>query len=179
MNDYGCITEGARSNVDALLHQQFRPEFLNRLDEIVFYKPLQQEEILSIVDLMLDDLRHRLDAKQLRLDVTDEAKRAVVDNSYDISYGARPIRRYLQQQIETQIALYKRNALTLTSALDACGVWYTGGKNAPYIWLRCPGGMDSWAFFDFLFLVRRRAKKNQSGRWRRICRRPRGRRSGS
>ncbi|MBQ9695833.1 MAG: ATP-dependent chaperone ClpB, partial [Oscillospiraceae bacterium] len=75
VNDYGCITEGARSNVDALLHQQFRPEFLNRLDEIVFYKPLQQEEILSIVDLMLDDLRHRLDSKQLRLDVTDEAKR--------------------------------------------------------------------------------------------------------
>ncbi|MBQ9696188.1 MAG: type VI secretion system ATPase TssH, partial [Oscillospiraceae bacterium] len=106
VNDYGCITEGARSNVDALLHQQFRPEFLNRLDEIVFYKPLQQEEILSIVDLMLDDLRHRLDAKQLRLDVTDEAKRAVVDNSYDISYGARPIRRYLQQQIETQIARF-------------------------------------------------------------------------
>ena len=106
VNDYGCITEGARSNVDALLHQQFRPEFLNRLDEIVFYKPLQQEEILSIVDLMLDDLRHRLDSKQLRLDVTDEAKRAVVDNSYDISYGARPIRRYLQQQIETQIARF-------------------------------------------------------------------------
>ncbi len=100
----GEISADARKQVDSLLHATFRPEFLNRLDEIVFYKPLQQTEMLRIVDLMLGDLRHRLAERQLQLELTDTARQAVVDNSYDVSFGARPMRRYLQQKVETLLA---------------------------------------------------------------------------
>ena len=90
--------------MNSLLHKQFRPEFLNRLDEIVFYKPLQRTEIFRIVDLLLNDLQRRLKDKQLSVRLTDAAKQAVVDNSYDVAFGARPLRRYLQQKLETLIA---------------------------------------------------------------------------
>ncbi len=100
----GEISQAARERVNALLHRQFRPEFLNRLDEIVFYKPLQKAEIFRIVELLLDDLRSRLQEQQLGLELTDAAKQAVVDNSYDVSFGARPLRRYIQQKLETLIA---------------------------------------------------------------------------
>ncbi len=100
----GEISEEAREQVNGLLRQQFRPEFLNRLDEIVFYKPLQREEIFRIVDLLLADLRRRLADKQLDVIVTDAAKVAIVEQSYDVSYGARPLRRFLQRKIETMIA---------------------------------------------------------------------------
>ncbi len=100
----GEISPEARERVNALLHRQFRPEFLNRLDEIVFYKPLQKAEIFRIVELLLDDLRSRLKERQLGLKLTDAAKQAIVDNSYDVSFGARPLRRYIQQKLETLIA---------------------------------------------------------------------------
>ncbi|MCR5718056.1 MAG: ATP-dependent chaperone ClpB [Oscillospiraceae bacterium] len=102
----GSISDEAKQQVNSLLHKQFRPEFLNRLDEIVFYKPLQREEIFRIVDLLLADLQRRLKDKQLTVSLTDAAKQAVVDNSYDVSFGARPLRRYLQQKLETLLAKY-------------------------------------------------------------------------
>ena len=90
MDANGNISEDARKEVDALLKQQFRPEFLNRLDEIVFYKPLNQKEIFSIVDLLLEKLRKRLEDKQLELHVTQAAKEYIVAQGYDVNYGARP-----------------------------------------------------------------------------------------
>ena len=96
----GAISSDARAKVDALLKQSFRPEFLNRLDEIVFYKPLTKTEVGKIVDLMLQDLERRLDQKQLHLTVSDAAKDAVVAQGY----GARPLKRFIQQKIETLIA---------------------------------------------------------------------------
>ncbi len=104
MQDNGEISEDAKNQVNKLLHQQFRPEFLNRLDEIVFYKPLMREQIFKIVDLQMKDLKRRLADKQLDVEITEAAKNAVVDNSYDISFGARPLRRYMQQKFETLIA---------------------------------------------------------------------------
>ena len=100
----GAISSDARAKVDALLKQSFRPEFLNRLDEIVFYKPLTKTEVGKIVDLMLQDLERRLDQKQLHLTVSDAAKDAVVAQGYDVNYGARPLKRFIQQKIETLIA---------------------------------------------------------------------------
>lgn len=104
INENGEISEEAREKVDALLKQQFRPEFLNRLDEIVFYKPLTKGEIFSIIDLMIDDLRKRLKENQLDVEFTDSAKNYIVEQGYDPNYGARPLRRFLQRKAETLIA---------------------------------------------------------------------------
>ena len=100
----GQISEDARKAVDGLLKSQFRPEFLNRLDEIVFYKPLTKAEIGGIVELQLDDLRKRLADKQLNLAVTDAAKDFIIDQGYDPIYGARPLKRFIQSRVETLIA---------------------------------------------------------------------------
>lgn len=100
----GNISEQARAEVDALLKRQFRPEFLNRLDEIVFYKPLTQAEIFQIVDLLLKKLASRLEDKQLHLHVSDEAKRYIVSQGYDVNYGARPLKRLIQSKLETLVA---------------------------------------------------------------------------
>ncbi|PWM70465.1 MAG: type VI secretion system ATPase TssH, partial [Bacillota bacterium] len=100
----GEISESAKGEVNKLLKAHFRPEFLNRLDEIVFYKPLAKEEIGSIVDLMLASLEKRLADKQLKLNVTEEAKRFIVENGYDPVYGARPLKRFIQHNVETLIA---------------------------------------------------------------------------
>ncbi len=100
----GQISEDARKAVDGLLKSQFRPEFLNRLDEIVFYKPLTKNEIGGIVELQLDDLRRRLADKQLKLAVTDAAKDFIIDEGYDPIYGARPLKRFIQSRVETLIA---------------------------------------------------------------------------
>ena len=100
----GEITAEARAQVDALLRQSFRPEFLNRLDEIVYYKPLGKDEIRGVVDLLLERLRHRLADKQLTLEVTDAAKDAIIEGGYDPIYGARPLKRYIQQKAETLAA---------------------------------------------------------------------------
>lgn len=104
IDEYGQITEEARAKVDGLLKQQFKPEFLNRLDEIIFYKPLTKKEIYGIIDLMLEDLRNRLKDKQLDIEFTSSAKNYIIDQGYDPNYGARPLRRFLQRKAETLIA---------------------------------------------------------------------------
>jgi ATP-dependent Clp protease ATP-binding subunit ClpB len=98
------ISDEAKSAVNSLLRQSFRPEFLNRLDEIVFYKPLSKTEIYSIVDLMLADLRRRLKDKELSVSVSERAKDFIVEQGYDHIYGARPLKRYIQRNVETLIA---------------------------------------------------------------------------
>ena len=104
INERGEITQEARDSVEGLLKQQFRPEFLNRLDEIVFYKPLSKEEISRIVDLLMADLQRRLGEKQLSLTLTPEAKAYIVEQGYDPVYGARPLKRFLQHKVETLLA---------------------------------------------------------------------------
>ena len=98
------ISEEAKEQVQKLLKTQFRPEFLNRLDEIVFYKPLAKSEIGSIVDLMIKDLSRRLADKQIKVEITDNAKAYIIDNGYDPVYGARPLKRFIQSKVETLIA---------------------------------------------------------------------------
>ena len=103
----GCneLSEEARDQIDRLLKSKFRPEFLNRLDEIVYYKSLTKDEARSIVDLQLQDLRRRLDeGKHLKLSVTDAAKDFIIDAAYDSVYGARPIKRFIQSRVETLLA---------------------------------------------------------------------------
>ena len=103
-NGRNDLSAEAQEAIGQLLKRQFRPEFLNRLDDIVYYKSLTKQEIGSIVDLMLADLRHRLADKQLHLDVTEAAKNAIIDGGYDPIYGARPLKRYIQAHVETMIA---------------------------------------------------------------------------
>ena len=99
------LSADARKQIDLLLKSKFRPEFLNRLDEIVYYKSLTKDETRKIVDLQLEDLRHRMDeGKHLKLDVTTAAKDFIIDSSYDSVYGARPIKRFIQSRVETLIA---------------------------------------------------------------------------
>ena len=100
----GDISDEARENVQTLLRQHFRPEFLNRLDEIVIYKPLLKSEIYSICGLMLKSLEKRLADKRLKLDVTEAARAAIIDQGYDMQFGARPLRRFIQSHIETLLA---------------------------------------------------------------------------
>ncbi|MDY2873615.1 MAG: ATP-dependent chaperone ClpB [Eubacteriales bacterium] len=100
----GKISDEARAAVENELKTHFRPEFLNRLDEIVFYRPLTRDEIGSIVDLMVKDLNRRLEDKQLTVELTDAAKNYVADNGYDPVFGARPLKRFLQRAVETPIA---------------------------------------------------------------------------
>ena len=100
----GEISAEAKEKVNDLLKQSFRPEFLNRLDDIVFYKPLAKENIGRIVDLMLVDLKKRLADKNLSLELTDAAKDYIIDKGYDVTYGARPLKRLLQSEVETLIA---------------------------------------------------------------------------
>ena len=98
------ITPEARAQVDALLKTHFRPEFLNRIDEIVYYKPLTKEQISKIVLLMLDSLNKRLADRQLKVELTDAAMNAVIDQGFDPVYGARPLKRFIQSKIETLVA---------------------------------------------------------------------------
>ena len=98
------LSQEARNQVDALLKTKFRPEFLNRLDEIVYYKSLTKGEIGGIVELLLDDLRQRLADKQVGLTVTDAARDYIIDQGYDPIYGARPLKRFIQSRVETLIA---------------------------------------------------------------------------
>ncbi|MCC8123391.1 MAG: ATP-dependent chaperone ClpB [Oscillospiraceae bacterium] len=99
----GNITDTARVQVSELLRRSFRPEFLNRLDEIVFYKPLSKENITHIIELLIADLNHRLADKHLTVALTDAAKAHIIDAGYDPVYGARPLRRYVQHTVETLI----------------------------------------------------------------------------
>lgn len=104
IDENGEISEDAKDKVSQLLKQSFRPEFLNRLDEIVYYKPLTKDNITKIIDLLIRDLSSRLEDKQLKLDITPLAKDLIIENGYDPVYGARPLKRYLQSKVETLIA---------------------------------------------------------------------------
>ena len=100
----GAIEEGAKQQVQALLRQAFRPEFLNRLDEIVFYKPLTKRNVTAIIDLQIEKLNSRLSQQQIRLELTEGAKQLIVDAAYDPQFGARPLRRYVQHTVETMLS---------------------------------------------------------------------------
>ena len=100
----GQLTEEARAQVSGLLKRSFRPEFLNRIDDIVFYKPLSETEIFKITDLMLNALRARLKERRLDVQLTDAAKRYIAQTGYDPQYGARPLKRLLQSKLETLLA---------------------------------------------------------------------------
>ncbi len=120
----GEITEEAQRGVRELLRRSFRPEFLNRLDEILFFKPLTHAEIDRIVKLQIDRLARRLEEERLHLTVTERAIAYISDNGYDAAFGARPIKRYLQSHVETMLAAYivKNNPAAGTEiALDANG----------------------------------------------------------
>ena len=104
IQDNGEISEDAKAKVEMLLKQSFRPEFLNRLDEIVFYKPLRKNEISKILDLLINDLERRLEDKHIKLELTQSAKDYLIDNGYDEVYGARPLKRFVQKKLETLIA---------------------------------------------------------------------------
>ncbi len=100
----GKITDEAREKVNALLKRSFRPEFLNRLDEIVFYSPLTKENIKGIIEIQLQQLEQRLKERQIKLAVTEEAKEFIIENGYDPVYGARPLKRYIQSKLDTLLA---------------------------------------------------------------------------
>ena len=100
----GNILDSAREQVNNLLRRSFRPEFLNRLDEIVFYKPLTRDNIKHIIDLQIDGLNRRLENQQLHVELTEEAKDFIVEKAYDPQYGARPLRRYVQHTVETSLS---------------------------------------------------------------------------
>ena len=104
INADGTIDENAKAQVQALLRRSFRPEFLNRLDEIVFYKPLTKENVTKIIDLQIAKLNTRLSQQQIRCQLTDAAKAFIVDAAYDPQYGARPLRRYVQHTVETMLS---------------------------------------------------------------------------
>ena len=104
IDENGEISQQARDQVNELLKRSFRPEFLNRLDEIVFYKPLTKENVTHIIDLMVAELNRRLEDKQLTVEVTPAAKDEIIQAAYDPIYGARPLRRYLQHTVETLIS---------------------------------------------------------------------------
>ena len=104
IGENGEISKEAQDKVNTLLKQSFRPEFLNRLDEIVLYKPLKKNEISKILDLLIKDLERRLDDKHIKLELTDSAKNYLIENGYDEIYGARPLKRFVQKKLETLIA---------------------------------------------------------------------------
>ncbi len=99
--DSESISPAAKAQVEALLHQQFRPEFLNRLDEIIMFSPLSKANITGIIDLIVEDINKRLADRQISIRLTPEAKTFVADAAYDPSYGARPLKRYIQKHVET------------------------------------------------------------------------------
>ena len=100
----GSISQDAKDKVNMLLKKSFRPEFLNRLDEIVFYKPLMKNEVSKILDLLIKDLERRLEDKRINLSLSQSAKDYLIDNGYDEIYGARPLKRFVQRKLETLIA---------------------------------------------------------------------------
>ena len=122
INDKGELTEEAKDKVEKLLKQSFRPEFLNRLDEIVFYKPLTQNEIGKILDLLIADLNKRLTDQEITVELTDSAKTYLITNGYDAIYGARPLKRFIQKKVETLIAreIIKQTVLPKDKVLIDC-----------------------------------------------------------
>ena len=122
MLENGELSEQTRDSVTALLRRSFRPEFLNRLDDTVFYKPLSRTEIGRIVELMAADLRRRMEKKDLRLVLTEAALDHIADQGYDPVYGARPLKRYIQSHVETLAArhILKTNPLPGTTLTVDC-----------------------------------------------------------
>ena len=104
INTDGVIEEAAKAQVHSLLRRSFRPEFLNRLDEIVFYKPLTKEDVTRIIDLLIGKLNERLAPQQIRVELTQKAKAFIVEEAYDPEFGARPLRRYVQHTVETMLS---------------------------------------------------------------------------
>jgi ATP-dependent Clp protease ATP-binding subunit ClpB len=104
INEDGDISEEARGAVTQILRRSFRPEFLNRIDETVFYRPLTKDNIYGIVDLLTADLAKRLAERHIGLFVTDAAKDMIIENAYEPTFGARPLKRFLQSRVETLIA---------------------------------------------------------------------------
>jgi ATP-dependent Clp protease ATP-binding subunit ClpB len=102
----GEITNEARAKVNALLKTSFRPEFLNRLDEIIMFKPLDKQNIRAIVDILLAKLCARLAEENLKLEVTDAARNYIADEGYEPAYGARPLKRFISSRAETLLAKY-------------------------------------------------------------------------
>ncbi len=101
VTEEGQITEATKQSIRTELYQYFRPEFLNRLDEIVFYTPLIKSEVRMIIDLLVKDIEKRLESRHIRLSLTERAKDYVIESAYDVHFGARPLKRFLQQKIET------------------------------------------------------------------------------
>ena len=104
IDDRGNISQEAQDAVMAELRRSFRPEFLNRLDETILFRPLTKDNLNGIIDIMTESLRKRLADRQLKLEITPEAKALIIERGYDPLYGARPLRRYLQSSVETLLA---------------------------------------------------------------------------
>ena len=104
IDDDGNIRPENEKLVMEQLRASFRPEFLNRLDEIIMFKPLTKDNISGIIELLINDINKRLADRQLKIELTEEAKKFVVDHGYDAMYGARPLKRYLQKNVETLAA---------------------------------------------------------------------------
>ena len=104
IQDDGTISAEATNEVHKILKQSFRPEFLNRLDEIIMFEPLSKSQIKGIIDLILEKLKKRLEDKQINFEVTNKAKEEILMQGYDASFGARPLKRFVQHEIETLVA---------------------------------------------------------------------------
>ena len=103
LNDDGSIDEENRDKVDVILRNSFKPEFLNRIDDIVMFTPLTSEQVYEIIDLQIADIRSRLEDKDIYLDISNAAKEFILANAYNIEYGARPVKRFLQTHVETEL----------------------------------------------------------------------------
>ena len=100
----GTISQIAQDRVQEQLRRAFKPEFLNRVDEIVLFTPLRKEEIFKIIDLQIKDLQNRLSEMDIQLSIDESAKELILDQSYNIQYGARPVKRFIQKEIETKLS---------------------------------------------------------------------------
>ncbi len=125
----GEVTEEAKEKINALLKSSFRPEFLNRLSSIVMFKPLTQKEVGKIVDLLLEKLKSRLSDKQVKFEITDRAKNYIIDRGYDMVFGARPLKRFIEEHVETMIA----KAIVAGEILPQTTVTVDAGKDGLYI----------------------------------------------
>lgn len=103
LNDDGSIDEENRDKVDVILRNSFKPEFLNRIDDIVMFTPLTSEQVYEIIDLQIADIRNRLEDKDINLEISNAAKEYILANAYNIEYGARPVKRFLQTHVETEL----------------------------------------------------------------------------
>lgn len=104
IDDEGNIQPEAEQMVMERLRTSFKPEFLNRLDEVIMFKPLTRENIRGIIDLLVAELNRRLADRELSVELTEAAKQKIVENAYEPAYGARPLRRYIQKNVETLLA---------------------------------------------------------------------------